>query len=218
MLEELIRLSQNFIKINNRDYIRYFLKLNPLKNRFSIVVGQRGVGKTTAMIQNILASYDNDIFTKNALYIQADHFLVGSRSLYEIAEQFYNLGGKMICFDEIHKYHTWSTELKSIYDTFPKLTIVASGSSALEIYKGSRDLSRRAVVYRMFGMSFREFIELTLGIGLKSFSLEEITRNHQRTADNIINSVEKKDKKMLALFRGNREISNRLKQAKLQAI
>jgi len=201
MLEELVRLSQNFIKINNRDYIRYFLKSNPLKNRFSIVVGQRGVGKTTAMIQNILASYDNDIFTKKALYIQADHFLVGSRSLYEIAEQFYNLGGKMVCFDEIHKYHTWSTELKSIYDTFPKLTIVASGSSALEIYKGSRDLSRRAVVYRMFGMSFREFIELALGIGLKSFSLEEITRNHQRTADDIINSIEKKGGKMLALFK-----------------
>ena len=201
MLEELIRLSQNFIRINNRAYIRYFLKSNPLKNRFSIVVGQRGIGKTTAMIQNILASYDNDIFTKKALYIQADHFLVGSRSLYEIAEQFYNLGGKMICFDEIHKYHTWAIELKSIYDTFPKLTILASGSSALEIYKGSRDLSRRAVVYRMFGMSFREFIELTLGIGLESFSLEEITRNHQRIADDIISSVEKKGQKMLAVFK-----------------
>lgn len=201
MLEELFRLSQNFIRLNSRDYIRYFLKSNPFKSRFSIVVGQRGVGKTTAIIQHILASYNKQIFTNKALYIQADHFLIGSRSLYEIAEQFYNLGGEMICFDEIHKYPTWSTELKSIYDTFPKLKIIASGSSALEIYKGSRDLSRRAVVYRMVGMSFREFIELALGINLKRAGLEEITKNHQRIAHEIIKSVEKKDRKILALFK-----------------
>jgi len=201
MLEELFRLSQNFIRLNNRDYIRYFLRSNPFKSRFSIVVGQRGVGKTTAIIQHILASYNKHIFTNKAIYIQADHFLIGSRSLYEIAEQFYNLGGEMICFDEIHKYPTWATELKSIYDTFPKLTIIASGSSALEIYKGSRDLSRRAVVYRMVGMSFREFIEFTLGINLKSDGLEEITKNHQNIAHEIIKAVEKKDKKVLALFK-----------------
>jgi predicted AAA+ superfamily ATPase len=201
MIEELFRLSQNFIRINNREYVRYFLRTYPLKNRFSIVVGQRGVGKTTAIIQHILSSYKNDIFTNSALYIQADHFLVGSHSLYEIAEQFYNLGGEMICFDEIHKYPNWSTELKSIYDTFPKLTTVASGSSALEIYKGSRDLSRRAVVYKMFGMSFREFIEIELGINLKSAGLENIINNHQRIADSITTTVEKKGKKILALFK-----------------
>jgi predicted AAA+ superfamily ATPase len=201
MIEELFRLSQNFIRINNREYVRYFLRTYPLKNRFSIVVGQRGVGKTTVIIQHILSSYKNDIFTNSALYIQADHFLVGSHSLYEIAEQFYNLGGEMICFDEIHKYPNWSTELKSIYDTFPKLTTVASGSSALEIYKGSRDLSRRAVVYKMFGMSFREFIEIELGINLKSAGLENIINNHQRIADSITTTVEKKGKKILALFK-----------------
>ena len=150
MIEKLLHLSQNFIKINSRDYIRYFLKSNPLKSRFSIVVGQRGVGKTTAVIQNILSTFNNDIFTDRALYVQVDHFIVGNSSLYEIAEEFYQLGGEMICFDEIHKYAKWSTELKSIYDTFPKLTIIASGSSALEIYKGSHDLSRRAVAYMMF--------------------------------------------------------------------
>lgn len=201
MIEGLYHLSQNFIRINNRDYVRYFLKINPLKSRFSIIVGQRGVGKTTAIIQHILSSCDNDIFTSRALYVQADHFLVGSHSLYEIAEQFYTLGGEIICFDEIHKYPEWSTELKSIYDTFPKLTIVASGSSALEIYRGSHDLSRRAVVYKMFGMSFREFIELTLGITLKDVNLEDIIKSHQRIAHEVIKAVEKKDKKILALFK-----------------
>jgi predicted AAA+ superfamily ATPase len=82
MIEELVRLSQDFIHIYNRAYMRYFLKENRLDNRFSLVVGQRGVGKTTAIIQHLLASYQNDPFTDKALYIQADHFLLGGRSLY----------------------------------------------------------------------------------------------------------------------------------------
>lgn len=201
MIDELFRLSQNFIRIKNKEYVRYFLKTNPLESRFSIVVGHRGVGKTTMIIQHILSSYKNDIFTDKALYIQADHFLISGQSLYEIAEQFYNIGGEMICFDEMHKYPDWSTELKSIYDTFPKLTIIASGSSALEIYKGSRDLSRRAIVYKMLGMSFREFVELELGIELINSGLEDVVKNHQRIANSIITSVEKKGKKILALFK-----------------
>lgn len=201
MIEELFRLSQNLIKINKREYVRYFLKTHPLKSRFSIVVGQRGIGKTTAIIQHILSAYHNDLFTNKALYIQADHFLVGNHSLYEIAEQFYNHGGEMICFDEIHKYQDWSTELKSIYDTFPKLTIVASGSSALEVYRGSRDLSRRAIVFKMAGMSFREFIELELGISLEDIRLEDLIKSHQPAANKIIDEVEKKGRKILVLFK-----------------
>jgi len=200
MIDDLFRLSQNFIRTHSQDYLRYFLKANPLKNRFSIIIGQRGVGKTTAMIQHILAFSKKDAFSAEAIYIQADHFLVGRQSLYEIAEQFYNLGGKLICFDEIHKYPNWSAEMKSIYDSFPGLMITASGSSALEIYRGSHDLSRRAVIYRMYGMSFREFLELYLGIDLKSISIEDIVGNHQRSADHIISGVEKKRRKMLALF------------------
>jgi len=84
------------------------------------------------MIQYLLGMYGNAPYTGKALYLQADHFLVGRSSLYEIADEFYKLGGELICFDEIHKYPEWSMELKSIYDTFPNLKILASGSSALE--------------------------------------------------------------------------------------
>ncbi|MEW6088490.1 MAG: AAA family ATPase [bacterium] len=201
MIEELFKLSQNFINIYNREYKRYFLKVNPLTNRFSIITGQRGVGKTTAMIQYILSSYNNDIFTDKAIYVQADHFLVGKYSLYEIAEQFYKLGGELLCFDEIHKYSNWSKELKSINDTFPKLKIIASGSSALEIYKGTHDLSRRAVVFKMAGLSFREFIEITTESELQSYGLEEITKNHQKISAKAITMLEQKNRKVLALFK-----------------
>jgi len=200
VLDELFRLSQNFLRTYRQDYVRYFLKTTPLKSRFSIIIGQRGIGKTTAMIQHILSYAKNDIFSNRILYIQADHFLVGKLSLYEIAEQFYNHGGELICFDEIHKYPNWSGELKSIHDTFPKLIITASGSSALEISRGSHDLSRRAVVYRMFGMSFREFAELSLDISLEALTLEAIITDHQKLAGRIISAVEGRKKKVLALF------------------
>jgi predicted AAA+ superfamily ATPase len=153
------------------------------------------------MIQHLLERYENDRSGRKALYLQADHFLVARSSLYEIADEFYKLGGEFICFDEIHKYPEWSMELKSIYDTFPNLTILASGSSALEITKGSHDLSRRAIVYRMFGMSLREYIGMHYGLYFDSLPLDLILKEHQHAADVIVGELEKKGLKVLALFR-----------------
>jgi len=109
-------------------------------------------------------------------------------------------GGKLLCFDEIHKYQNWSQELKSIYDTFPSLQIIASGSSALEINKGSHDLSRRANVLTMVGMSLREYMELTLTIELPKYTLQEILQNHETIAFDIVSTLEKIDTKILPLF------------------
>jgi uncharacterized protein len=201
MLDDIFKISREFLRIFYRPYKRYFLDRYPLSARFSIITGQRGAGKTTAMIQEILARNNDDIFTKNALYVPVDHFVVGSRSLYEIAEEFYNLGGKTICFDEIHKYTGWSGELKSIYDSMQNLTIIASGSSALEIQRGSHDLSRRAVVYSMAGLSFREYIGLAEGIKTESVFLENLVKGHEKISDTIVAAVESKKKKILALFK-----------------
>ena len=200
MLDQLYSLSQHFLKINYREYERYFLNRDPFQSRFSILIGQRGVGKTTAITQFLLSYSKKDFFSKKILYVQADHFLVRQKSLYEIAEEFSLNGGEIICFDEIHKYSNWSQELKSIYDTFPKLKIIASGSSILEIKKGSHDLSRRAIIYKLFGMSFREFLELTLDIKLKECKLTDLLKSHQRIASKIIETVEAKGKKIIPLF------------------
>jgi predicted AAA+ superfamily ATPase len=201
MLDDIFKLSSDFLKTFKKPYRRYFLDKYPLTSRFSIIIGQRGVGKTTAMIQKILSTNNDDIFTKNALYVPVDHFIVGGRSIYEIAEEFYNLGGKMICFDEIHKYAGWSGELKSIYDSLQKLTILASGSSAMEIQKGSHDLSRRAVVYLMTGLSFREYIDLAAEIKTESFVLKNLLEAHEKLSYDIITATESKKKKILALFK-----------------
>ncbi|MEA3455796.1 MAG: AAA family ATPase [Campylobacterota bacterium] len=205
MLEELFQLSQSYRTNYQQEYMRYFLKKESLSNRFSIISGQRGIGKTTAIIQYITQHYP-DLYTTKALYVQADHFVLGNHTLYEIADMFVKMGGELLCIDEIHKYPNWSKELKSINDTFRELKLIISGSSALEIHKGSHDLSRRALVYKMKGMSFREFIELKLGMLLESYSLDEILSEHQPISQDIIDALAVKQEKILPLFKEYLEV------------
>lgn len=201
MLDKFFALSQNYIENYAQPYERYFLESVGFKHRLSILVGARGIGKTTTLIQTILHTYNNDPFTTKALFIQADHFITQKSSLYEIAEDFVLHGGELLCIDEIHKYKNWSMELKSIYDTFTSLKIIATGSSALEIHKGSHDLSRRAITHKMVGMSFREYLGLSHAIKLKSYPLHELLSNHQVIAKEIIQTIEENNLKIIPLFK-----------------
>jgi len=198
MLEELFIKSRDFITLNNQKYQRYFIKTKKLEHRLSIIVGPRGIGKTTTVAQYIINNYkDNE-----ALYVNLDDIENTSKfTMTDIAGEFVLNGGKLLCFDEIHKYESWSGELKNIYDRFDKLKIIATGSSALQINKGSHDLSHRAIVYNMTGMSFREFLELHCGFTFASYALEDILTNHISIAINIKNAVEQKDKKIIPLFK-----------------
>ena len=196
MLEKLKLESKRFLLRNNLNYQRYFIKEDKIKHRLTIITGQRGIGKTTTIAQYIALNPE-----LKSLYVSMDSFLIGELSMYEIAEAFEMDGGKLLCFDEIHKYSNWSQELKSIYDNFPNLKIIASGSSALEINSGSHDLSRRAHQLKMHGMSFKEYLELTLDIQLQKFTLEEILRDHETLAFDIVTQFDGLDKKILPLFK-----------------
>ncbi len=187
--------SKKFLTRNTLEYKRYFIRENKIKHRLTIITGSRGVGKTTTIAQYIHSHSDLE-----ALYVSMDSFLVGKLSMYEIAQEFIQNGGELLCFDEIHKYHNWSQELKSIYDSYPKLRILASGSSALEIHKGSHDLSRRAHVLTMYGMSFKEYLELSQNVKLETYTLEDIVTKHENLAFDIIEKLEKENKKVLPLF------------------
>lgn len=200
MLDDLRKLSIHFLSMRNTPYRRYLLRTADFSHRLSILIGQRGVGKTTTLVQNLLSRVGGDILDPRILYIQADHFQIGLTSLYAIAEHFHAHGGVWIAFDKIHKYSDWSLELKSIYDTFPHLNVLASGSSALEIHRGTHDLTRRAIVHRLLGLSFREYLELVLHIECPTYSLEEICVNHQRITRNIVSLLEQKEVKILPLF------------------
>lgn len=134
------------------------------------VVGERGVGKTTLLYQHIKLHNDPD----EALFVSADDIYFADNKLYDTASSFYKNGGKHLYIDEIHKYPDWSRELKMTYDSFPKLKIVFTGSSVLDIFKGSADLSRRALVYVMHGLSFREYLNFAKGYSFPAYDLDNI--------------------------------------------
>jgi len=196
MIAKLIQESNKFLLRNNLPYKRYFIKNQSIKHRLTIITGQRGIGKTTT-----IAQYMQEESSRKSLYVSMDSFLIGELSMYEIAEVFEQQGGDLLCFDEIHKYSNWSQELKSIYDSFSKLQILASGSSSLEINKGSHDLSRRAHILKMHGMSFREYLELTLGLELPVIELPMLLCDHESIVFNITKELEKVEARAIPLFK-----------------
>ena len=150
------------------------------------IKGARGVGKTTLVIQHIKEVHG---FDRSCLYVNLDDIAFSYDNLVQLAEEFEKTGGKYLFFDEIHKYANWSQELKNIYDSFPNLNIVFTGSSILDILKGKADLSRRAVVYRMQGLSFREFLQIETGQQFDSYSLEQVLENHEQFGNEINSKV-----------------------------
>jgi hypothetical protein len=201
MIEGLQRLSREIIQLKNSPYRRYLIKRNPFDHRLSLLLGQRGVGKTTTIVQYLLDFASDDFLSKDILYVPVDHFLVRETSIYSIAENFNMLGGKILALDEIHKYSNWSQELKSIYDTFPKLKLIASGSSALQIHKGSHDLARRAVKSHLFGLSFREYLELKHNFKFDALLLNDILENHIQLAYHVIKFCNQENKKIVPIFK-----------------
>ena len=149
---------------------RYLYGDIPWENQMTGIVGARGVGKSTMMRQYILEHRDSGHF----LYISVDHTYFTDHSLADLADEFVKDGGTHLFIDEVHKYRNWSIELKQIYDIHPGLKVVFTGSSILDIEKGEADLSRRALIYKMEGLSFREFMELFYGVKSPVFSMEEI--------------------------------------------
>ncbi len=172
MLDELRAYQHTIFKKNDFTYKRYFHKTLNLDKKLVGIVGARGVGKTTYLIQYLKAL---DLPFSKKLYISADTITIPS--LFEVANAFYKEEGEVLIIDEIHKYKNFEIELKKIYDILD-LKVIFSGSSALKLDNAKADLSRRAIVYQVDGLSFREFIELNNEITLPSFTLEEILENH----------------------------------------
>ena len=182
MLEKLFEKSNKILKLQNYSYKRYFYSSINFNDKMVGILGSRGVGKTTVIIQYLNSL---EIPKSKKLYFSADSIITSSLSLYEIADEFCKSGGKVLAIDEIHKYKDFEKELKEIYD-FLDLKVIFSGSSALQLEHKKADLSRRAVLYRVQGLSFREFLELKLARKFQSYTLEEILENHVDIADDII--------------------------------
>lgn len=169
-MERLYEFFNKKIKETPIDFHRYKYSEIKWSGRFFGVVGPRGVGKSTMLLQYI----KENLSTADTLYVSADHLYFTTNSLVDLADRFVKMNGKHLFIDEIHKYPEWSRELKQIYDTHSELQVVISGSSILDIYKGMADLSRRVPIYEMQGLSFREYLMLFHGIEVPVYTLEDI--------------------------------------------
>lgn len=169
-MDKLFEQFQKFLKETNSDFFRYIYKEINWKNRMIGLTGARGVGKTTLVLQHIKKNLNHN----QTLYVTAEDFYFADNKLIDLADDFVKRGGKFLFIDEIHKYKDWAKELKLIYDYQPELYVVFTGSSVLDIRKGASDLSRRAVMYYMQGLSFREYLQLFHQITVRPYSLEEI--------------------------------------------
>jgi len=178
-----------FNSYKNKTYKRYFFnKIFNTSSKLVGIIGARGVGKTTALIQ-YLNEYPAPFSKK--LYISADFIMINS--LFDIIKEFVKEGGEIVVIDEIHKYPDFEIELKKIYDILD-VKVFFSGSSAIKLDNIKADLSRRAVIFEVTGMSFREFLEIDLNIKLPSFSLEEILKNHTDISYELLQKFELRPK------------------------
>lgn len=168
------------------DFQRYLLSQLPWEEKLVGLKGSRGVGKSTLLLQYIKQRYGQ---STTALYISLDDLYFSENTLTRLAEDFAAKGGTHLFVDEVHKYPNWAVELKNIYDGLPGLRVVFTGSSLLEILNARADLSRRALVYSLQGLSFREYLNLNLNIDLKAYTLKDILDNHLDIALEISNKL-----------------------------
>lgn len=161
------------------DFKRYLYDNISWESRLVGIIGPRGVGKTTLLLQYIKEHLD----TKRALYVTADDMYFADNSLLDVADDLYKYAVDYLFIDEIHKYPDWSRVLKNIYDSFPTLKVVFTGSSVLDILQGSADLSRRAIMYRLQGLSFREYLALYHNYHTPAYTLEQIIQNEVKLAN-----------------------------------
>jgi predicted AAA+ superfamily ATPase len=185
-MESIIIKSDRLLHSTNVNFIRYLYHDIEWNSRLIGIIGAKGTGKTTLLLQYIKQNFDKN---SKSLYISLDDIWFSTHTLSELAEQFYILGGTHLFLDEVHKYKNWDIEIKNIYDSYPSLNIVFTGSSMLEIFEASVDFSRRAIVYELRGLSFREFLQYQNNLSFKSYSLQEIIDNHRDIVFEVIDKI-----------------------------
>ncbi len=184
-MERLKQLSLKAAQRTTLDFQRFLYNRINWDRQLIGITGARGSGKTFMLLQYLKQLSE----TENALYVSLDDVYFADKKLVYFAEDFVKYGGRYLLLDEVHKYPNWSQEIKNIYDNLPELKVVFTSSSALEIHKGTHDLSRRAIMYNMPGLSFREFLKLKHQIELPKFTLEEILNNSDKLVSIVLDKI-----------------------------
>lgn len=150
------------------------------------IKGERGVGKTTMMLQRIKESVKD---VSEAMYISLDNLWFNDNSLAELVEFLYTHNVKTIYFDEVHKCKNWLNYIKNFYDDYPDLKLVYTGSAMVRLDNSVSDLSRRQTLYHLNGLSFREFLEYKGLLKFPALTLNDVLTNHVAIAGEMVSSI-----------------------------
>ncbi len=186
-MELLREKSDRIISNVSTEFKRYLFGEINWNDRLIIIKGARGTGKTTILLQHIKLELNED--SDQVLYVSLDDMYFVNHSLSDFVREFALMDGKFLFLDEVHKYKNWAKELKNIYDFYPEVNVVATGSSALEIFKSEVDLSRRASVYALQEMSLREYLKLNYAHDFPVLSIKEILSGHKEIAVSINSQI-----------------------------
>jgi len=181
-MEYLHSVFDKLLRETSSTFHRYLYDEIDWGSRMIGIMGPRGVGKTTMLLQYI----KEHLSRKDTLYVVAEDLYFSSHTLIELADQFTKIGGRHLFIDEIHKYKDWSRELKLIYDYHAELQVVFTGSSVLDISSGVSDLSRRVLAYTMQGLSYREYLQLRHKISLPKYSIKQILQQEVTIPDGFL--------------------------------
>lgn len=186
-MERLFKTYGRLLAETDLSFTRYLYDAVNWDNRLIVIKGAKGVGKTTMLLQHIKRCFPD---AQKALYASVDHLWFSTHSILDLAEYHYTHGGTHLFLDEVHKYQGWEQEVKNIYDSYPKLQIVVTGSSMLRMEQSLiADLSRRHRLYTMEGLSFREYLKLEGVADLPVLALESVLDNHFAEASQITSKV-----------------------------
>ena len=187
MLDNQRKIEKRLLSTLHIFHKRYLFDTINFSAQMIAIVGSRGVGKTTLLLQHLKELKEKYELHKS-LYFSYDHPSCVDVNLYNLAEEFSSIGGEYLLIDEIHKYENFAQDLKAVYDFLPNLKVLFSGSCASSIYNAQADLSRRVVLYTMKGLSYREFLEIKLNTKLQSYTLENLLKN----SISIVDAISKK--------------------------
>lgn len=186
-MEPLFQYQDVLVRTVDNTFRRYLHSKINWNQRMIGIKGPRGAGKTTLMLQHLKF----DVATRNkALYVTADHTWFYNHTLLDTAMDWFKQGGRILFIDEVHKYPAWSRELKNIYDGLPEMQVIFSASSALDIYRGEADLSRRVISYTLAGLSFREYLSFKENLNFDMVSFLDIQANHRAIASTVLEKIQ----------------------------
>lgn len=188
-MNPLFQYQDILLRAVDNTFRRYLHSKMNWNQRMIGIKGPRGAGKTTLMLQHL--KFDLIAPARNkALYVTADHTWFYNHTLLDTAMDWYKLGGRILFIDEVHKYPAWSRELKNIYDGLPEMQVIFSASSALDIYRGEADLSRRVMSYTLAGLSFREYLSFKENLNFDVISFQDIRENHRTLANRVLEKIQ----------------------------